>query len=169
MKLLKMVNGEVDILPEALNITAFKDLYKRDKKTGLQEFSLLYFMYDPRSEFMVEVDEDARLTRVIEALGITKWKSDEVFKKASKQYIELCETTSTKTLKVNKKLIDKISKYLDAVEIDADNLTQITKAISDMNKLALELNKAEIEISAALESTDDLFSNGQLALGDVIN
>lgn len=64
MKLFKYENFALTISEEALTIKAFSDIWKRDRTKGknnaLQELGLIYFMYDPRSDYMYIDDAQER-------------------------------------------------------------------------------------------------------------
>ena len=78
MRLVKIDNYELKFEDELLLLKPFRVLYNadhtKDKTNFLDFLSILYFVYDPRSEFNYIVDEDARIEEVCNANGIKKPK-----------------------------------------------------------------------------------------------
>ena len=74
MKLFKFENFQLTITEEALLIKAFRDLWERDDSNSNEKFFMemgyVYFVYDPRSDFMFIVDEEDRIPKVKEEVGI---------------------------------------------------------------------------------------------------
>ena len=79
MKLFKYDSYKVVISEEAMAIKAFRDIWEADKtvdKTmAVQELGYVYFMCDPRSDYMVISDEAERSAAISEQEGLPdKWK-----------------------------------------------------------------------------------------------
>ena len=79
MKLFKYDSYKVVISEEAMAIKAFRDIWEADKtadKTmAVQELGYVYFMCDPRSDYMVISDEAERSAAIREQEGLPdKWK-----------------------------------------------------------------------------------------------
>lgn len=74
MKLFKYENYEIVISEEALMLKPFRVLWNRDKTSGkskaLQELSFIYFMYDPRSDYMFIIDEEVRFNDITSSIGM---------------------------------------------------------------------------------------------------
>ena len=64
MKLFKYDSYKVVISEEALAIKAFRDIWEadgsEDKRLAVQELGYVYFMCDPRSDYMVISEEGER-------------------------------------------------------------------------------------------------------------
>jgi hypothetical protein len=170
--LFRWKDGEIDVRPEALLVAAFNDIWKsdksKDKATAMKYFTLLYFMHDPRSEYMVETDEKARLELVKSHVGIAaSMEKDALYKRAVGVYKELTETTSSRLLATNRKVLKKVSDYVLEADVTDDNVARIVKAIADLNTLSVNISKAEREIRVEVEdATSRAMSNANLTLGD---
>lgn len=70
-------------------------------------------MYDPRSDLQFIVDEQERIERVKELIGLeSKFKIDSDLQKAIDVYISMTETSSSLLLQDIKIGVDKLRKYL---------------------------------------------------------
>lgn len=125
-------------------------------------------MYHPGSDFNFEIDEETRLENVKEQTGLPHdWQPDTLFKNAVPVYKYLTNTTSSITLNENKRLLGRISEYLDEVEINDKNLAALTKSISERTALSLEINKAEREIYKDVEEhSSKMRGRGIKTIGD---
>ena len=69
MNLVKWDNSRIVIAPEAYSIKAFRDIWDKDKSkdkgNATLELGALYFMYDPRSDYQYETDEEVRMNIII--------------------------------------------------------------------------------------------------------
>ena len=73
MKLVRLDQYQLQVEDELLLLTPFKILYKKDKtkdKSNFMSFlTILYFTYDPRSDYSYIVDESQRLKEVCTSNG----------------------------------------------------------------------------------------------------
>ena len=81
MKLLKYEGYNLTFEPEILTLKVFKRLFMRDKTKDkskfLQELGYIYFMLDPRSDYMYITDNEERSKAIIEGEGLPDtWKVD---------------------------------------------------------------------------------------------
>ena len=76
MKLIKYENYTLDIADEAYLVGPIRKLYNQDKSkskdTFFKQMSLLYFIYDPRSNYAYIADENDRRKEVEIQEGIDK-------------------------------------------------------------------------------------------------
>jgi hypothetical protein len=154
--LLKWEGGALVIQPEMMAIKAFKRIWEADKSVekgkAIDWLSLLYFMFDPRSDYMAEVDEGERLSIVTRDLGLSvdvvkeKWWKDAV-----ETYRYLTTTTSSLMLENNRKILKKVVGYLDAVDVNGENVIDILRAVKDQTTLSVDISRAERSISADVE------------------
>lgn len=156
MNLIQWNNNSIKIAPEAYAIKVFRNIWDNDrspnKELAIMELGTLYFMYDPRSEYMFEVDEEERMEIIKEQTGLpVEWTPGKLFLDAVPVYKYLTNTTSSLTLNSNRKVLEKVDNYLDTIEVSDDNLTKIIKAITDKNTLAVDISKAEKEIYSDVE------------------
>ena len=80
-KLRKYEGYNLTFEPEILTLKVFKRLFMRDKTKDksrfLQELGYIYFMLDPRSDYMYITDNEERSKAIIEGEGLPDtWKVD---------------------------------------------------------------------------------------------
>ena len=173
MKVIEFRDNELVISDEAYLIKAFKALWdddkSKDKSKALAAFSYLYFYYHPASDYNYIVDEDEKSSTICESCGIDDlgFLEDEVFKKAVEVYQKMVVTTSSKILRNNRHRIDKLDNYLNDMVLDDDNIGKYTKALSDVNKLSVEIAKAEMDIYKDVEEQSaKVRGKVELSIGD---
>ena len=163
MKLIKFDNWKLVITEEALLIGAFAALWKRDKSkdksNALRELGIIYFLCDPRSDYMFITDEEERLNVIKEQEGLPeKWKLDEALIKAIKVYKLLTTTTSSLLLEDTRILIDKVRAQMKEIDLNAKDdkdkpiytLNNITSTIKQIPSLVKELREAEESLNKEL-------------------
>lgn len=173
MKLFKFDNFELTISEEALLIDAFKKIWQRDrsvnKTKALSELGYIYFMYDPRSDYMFMIDEDQRSKTILEQEGLTaSYKIDKVMKEAIEVYKFLTQTTASLLLQDTKTAVDKLREYLkniDLTEVDDKGkpivtLNVITNTIKQIPELAQKLVEAEKTVSREIEEQSKMRGQG---------
>lgn len=155
MKLVHLENYQVVADDELLLLTPFKKIYKKDKardKSGFFEFlTIIYFTYDPRSDYSYIVNEEDRLKEVCESNGyeIRKFTPEELT--CIELYKKLTTTLSQKLLRSTRIAVDKVSEFLENVDLYATDekgkplytLNTITAAIKQVPQLAKDLQDAE--------------------------
>ncbi len=172
MNLIVWKENRIEISPEAYAIKVFRNIWNADRSQGKEKATMilgtLYFMYDPRSEYQFEVEEEERLKKIREETGLpANWKPDKQFNDAVPVYKYLTNTTSAQTLNNNRKTLKKVDEYLDNVSINDDNITKVIKAISDKNDLAVAIAKAEKEIYKDVEEfSSKMRGKGRKTIGD---
>lgn len=162
MKLVNFVDYNIQIEPELLLLKPFKTLHDRESKEGFMKFlSILYFTYDPRSDFSYLVEEDERLQEVCKANG---WKAP-VFNKEEKKCIEIYKqmtTTTSLTLLENTRIaVTKVGDFLKAIDMEAVDdkgrpIYQIAQVVSAIDKIPQLVKKlAEVERLVSKEITEE--------------
>ncbi len=164
MKLVKFENWQLVITEEALLVGAFAALWRRDrtknKTKALQELGIIYFLCDPRSDYMFITDEEERLNMIKEQEGLPKsWKPDKTLLKAMDAYKTLTQTTSALLLEDTKVLINKVREQMKAIdlsEVDEKGkpiytLNTITSTIKQIPALTKNLKEAEDALTKELE------------------
>ena len=163
MKLVKFVNYKLEIEDEVLLLTPFKDLYKADKSKDKTKFfelmTILYFTYDPRSDYNYITDETERLKEVCDSNGfsVPKFNSKEL--ECIELYKKLTTTISTELLKSTKIAIDKVRTFLENLDLNALDdkgkpiytINSVTSAIKQVPTLAKEVREAERQITKEIE------------------
>lgn len=136
MKLFKYENYKVVISPEALTLKPFKKLWERDKSIdkakALSELSFIYFYSDPRSEYMIYMDEETRLEEIKKGEGLRDtWAPDKQVLEAIELYKRLTVTTAAGLLEDARLSIEKIRKQLRDMSFEEVDPAKLPKALKD--------------------------------------
>ena len=161
MNLFEIENDVVVFSPQALMIEPFKKIWDADKTNGKHKATLIlafiYYMADESSDFMHILDIDERIAEVkvfIDMPESFSGKSKEVTR-AIHYYEKLSETTSTKLLKSTRLVLQKISEFLDNINMDerdprsnkpVHDIGKITSSVEKIPKLIKAINEIEKEV-----------------------
>lgn len=179
MNLIKWEDNTIKIAPEAYGIKVIRDIWLADsqptKDTAILELTALYFMYDPRSNYMYETDLNKRINLVKAEIGLPEdWQPNELFKAAAASYKEMTMTTSSIMLESNRRMINKVKDALenfDFAQIEpekiADQATKIFKSIEASTKLMEDVAKAEKAVYIDVEEQSNKFGSTQGRIGDL--
>jgi uncharacterized protein YoxC len=163
MKLVKLENFELKVEDELLLLKPFKELYDADKTATKDKFmtflSLLYFTYDPRSDYSYIIDEKDRLEEVCKANGV---KVKEFTKKELQcidVYKSMISTSSLLLLEDTKIAVNKIREFLRDIDLGALDdkgkpiytINTVTSAIKQIPQLAKDLIEAERAVAKEIE------------------
>lgn len=164
MKLLKYENYQVLPTEEAFLVKPIRDLYNNDKSPSkerfMQELSYIYHMVDPRSSYADILDEEERAAKIILQEGLSSsYKPSKDLIKAMDVYKELTTTTSMRLLNSMRIAIQKISNFLETVnlfEVDDKgkavySISAITAATDKVPQLAKKLQETEKIVAAEIE------------------
>lgn len=164
MKLVKFDNWKLTITEEALLVSAFAALWKRDKSKdksiALRDLGIIYFLCDPRSDYMFLSDYNERLETIKKQEGLPKnWLPDKDMLKAMEVYKNLTQTTSSLLLEDTRALIDKVRKQMKEIDLKATDdkgkpiytLNTITATIKQIPGLAKDLREAEESLAKEVE------------------
>jgi hypothetical protein len=162
MKLVKISNYNLEINDELLLLTPFKKLYSSDKtKSKLQfmEFlTILYYVYDPRSDYMYISNENDRLEEVCLTNGIGKHKFTELELECIKLYKDLTKTSSSMLLEDTRITIDKIREMLKSIDFEnleekdkVNAIKSVASTVSMIPKLVKDLTEAEKAVVKEIE------------------
>lgn len=178
MKLVEFDNYEIRILPELLLLKPFKKLYSWDrtqKKDKFYEFiSILYFVFDPRSDFSYIIDEEERLNEVCKANGYEVPKFNKEQQEIITLYKKLTQTASTLLLEDVKVTIENLRKMLKSINYDEleekdkiNAIKNIASVTSMLPKLAKDLSDAERAVTKELQEVGRARGNsGEKSLMD---
>lgn len=171
MQLFQRKDFRLVVNPYVFTIKAFKELDKRDRtKDKLQlekELSFIYFVYDPRSDLQFIVDEQERIDRVKELIGLTdKFKIDEPLIRAIHVYLSMTETVSSLLLKDIKGGVDKLRKYLRENDVNEDNFDKYTKSLKDLIPLSKQIVDVERTVIKEIEDMSEMRGNKSQTLLD---
>lgn len=180
MKLVRIDNYKLVIEDELLLLTPFKNLYKADKTKDKSKFmdflTIIYFVYDPRSDYSYIVNEDERLKEVCESNGFKIPKFTKEEKGCIELYKQLTTTISSVLLKSTKTAISKVSDFLDNIDMYATDdkgkplytINSVTSAIKQIPSLAKEVMETEKLVNKEIQeqgrarggNTRKLFEDG---------
>ena len=138
-------------------------LHNADRTQNKDKFmnflSIVYFTYDPRSDYSYIVDDDLRLKEVCDSNGydIPKFSKQEL--ECIELYKKLTTTISAKLLRSTKVAVDKVRKFLediDLTEVDDKGrlvypINTVTAAIKQVPQLAKEVREAEKIVAKEIE------------------
>ena len=167
MGLLDFKNHNLKIKPEALMVNNIKALWERDKTKSkaraYTELSYIYFVYDPRSDLQYIVDEQERIDKAKEVIGLDiKFKVDVDLQKAISTYQLMTNTTSSDLVNEIRIEIDKIKKYLRDSEINDETFVKRTDIIIKMMSLSDKLSDLERKVVREVEEISN--SRGDKAM-----
>lgn len=183
MKLIKYENFTLDISDEALLVGPIRKLYNQDRTKGKETFfkqmSILYFVYDPRSNYSYITNDADRLLEVLAQEGIDfkeykkKYETND-FKEAIETYKKLNQTTSLLLLQDTRLCIDKVREFLRTIDLNATDdkgkllnpINQVTSTIKQIPQLAKDLADAEKALSKEIEEQSKARGNSEMSLFD---
>lgn len=155
MRLVRINNYKLEVEDEILLLKPFKEVYKADKTKDKSKFidflTIVYFTYDPRSDYSYLVNENDRLKEVCESNGfdVPKFTSKEL--ECIELYKKLTTTISVELLKSTKLAISKVQQYLENLDMYAtddkgkliNSISTVTSAIKQIPALVKEVTEAE--------------------------
>ena len=163
MKLVKVNNYQVEFEDELLLLKPFRQLYKSDKnrdKRGFMDFlTIVYYTYDPRSDYSYIVDEEARLKEVCITNGIEFTKFTELEQTCIDLYKQLTTTISQELLRSTKVAINKVREFLETIDLNATDdkgkplytINSVTTAIKQIPQLAKDVMDAEKAVAKEIQ------------------
>lgn len=176
MKLLKYEGCNLTFEPEILTLKVFKKLFTRDKTKDkskfLQELGYIYFMLDPRSDYMYITDEDERSKAIIIGEGLSDtWKVDSILQDAM-DYYKSFRPTSALLLEDTRVAVDKLREALRSINItETDDkgrpiytLNTIVATIKQVPSLVKDLDDAERAISKEIVQNDKIRGSVEKAM-----
>lgn len=163
MRLVKYENYQVSFEPELLLLRPFRKIHSLDRTKDKSKFvdflTIIYFVYDPRSEFNFIVDEEDRLKEVCESNGfqVPKFNKDDL--ECIELYKKITSTTSSLLLQDTKVAIEKVRQFLRNVDLtETDDrgkplytINAVTTAIKQIPQLAKDVTEAEKMVTKEIE------------------
>lgn len=159
MNLFEVVQNVVVFSPQTLQLKPFREIWdndrSKDKMEAAREMSYVYYMADERSDYMYILDPDERSSQIQCDLDFDDdWVIPQYIIVAISFYSKRSETASTRLLVSTRGILNKISKFLDDVDMSAkdnrdkyiNDITKITAAVEKIPKLIKALNDIEKEI-----------------------
>lgn len=177
MKLIELRNYEIKVTDEALLVKPIRKLFNMDKSKGKEHFyeqmSVLFFVYDPRSNYSYILDEKERLAEVLTREGIKGFYNTADFKEAVAVYKKLNITASSMLLADTKITIDKVRQVLkdiDFSELEEDKKVSAVKTVASVvamiPKLVKDLSEAEKAVQKEIEETGEARGTQELSIMD---
>lgn len=173
MKLFKFENFQITITEEALLVKAFRDIWERDqspkKLLATLELGYMYFLCDPRSDYMYLVDESTRSDAIILQEGMPKtWKPDTLVKDAMRIYKTLTTTSGSLLLEDTRELIDRVRAQMKEIDLSLTDdkgkpiytLQTVVATIKQIPGLIEDLNKAEKSLTKELDEVSRMRGAG---------
>ena len=163
MKLVKVENFQIQFAEELLLLRPFRQLYKSDKnrdKRGFLDFlTILYYTYDPRSDYSYIVNDEARLKEVCITNGLDIPRFTELQEQCISLYKKLTTTISQELLRSTKVAIDKVKNFLETIDLTATDdkgkplytINSVTTAIRQIPQLAKDVMEAERAVAKEIQ------------------
>lgn len=162
MRLVRVNNYKLEVDDELLLLKPFKEVYKADKTKDKAKFyelmTILYFTYDPRSDYNYISFEEDRLQEVCDSNGFTVPKFSKTELQCIELYKKLNTTASSLLLEDTKAAVENVRKMLKSIDFDALEekdkviaLKNITSMTAMIPKLVKDLTEAEKAVSKELE------------------
>ena len=178
MKLIQVVNYELKVADEALLVRPIRKLWNMDRSKGKETFykqmSILYFVYDPSSNYAYISNEKDRLKEVLEQENITDFHNTAEFKDAVEAYKKLVRTPSSELLNDVRLTVDKMRQALTSIDFDdleekdkVSAINTVTAVISKIPKLVKDLSEAEKAVTKELEEQGSARGSQELTIGDM--
>lgn len=181
MKLLKYEGYNLTFEPEILTLKVFKRLFMRDKTKDksrfLQELGYIYFMLDPRSDYMYITDNEERSKAIIEGEGLPDtWKVDSDLQDAM-DYYKSFRPTSALLLEDTRIAVDKLREALRSINLtDVDDkgrpiytLNTIVSTIKQVPSLVKDLDDAERAIAKEIIQNDKIRGSAEKSMYEDLN
>lgn len=178
MKLIQVVNYELKVADEALLVRPIRKLWNMDRSKGKETFykqmSILYFVYDPSSNYVYISNEKDRLKEVLEQENITDFHNTAEFKEAVEAYKKLVRTPSSELLNDVRLTVDKMRQALTSIDFDdleekdkVNAINTVAAVISKIPKLVKDLSEAEKAVTKELEEQGSARGSQELTIGDM--
>lgn len=163
MKLVKLENYQLIPSEEILLLAPFRSIYKKDKSKDKINFlnflTIIYFVYDPRSDYSYIIDEEERLKEVCisNGFGVPKYSKEEL--ECIELYKKLTTTISQELLRSTKVAINKVRQFLETIDLTAVDdkgkpvytINSVTTAIKQIPQLAKDVVEAEKAVAKEIE------------------
>ncbi len=174
MKLVRMEGYQLKVADELLLLKPFRKLYKADRtkeKQGFMEFlTIIYFVYDPRSDYSYITNEKERMQEVCQTNGIKEPKIGTIEQQCIDLYKKLTTTISQELLQSTKIAISKVREFLETLNLnDKDDkgkplytISSVTQAIRQIPQLAKDVMDAEKAVAKELQEQSKVRGGAEL-------
>lgn len=181
MKLIDFDGLEFKIADEALLINPIREMFQKDKSKKKEDFwkqiSYLWFMCDPRSNYMYIVDSDARSREIKKQEGLgEEWEPSELLKDAMNVYKTMTVTTSSILLESMRKGVENIRRFMEEIDLfslDKNGkpiyqVSTMTSTLRQIPELAKALADAEKALAKDFATDDKARGTAEKAIGEDI-
>ena len=163
MKLVSYNNYQLKIEDELLLLKPFRLLHNSDRTQNKDKFmnflSIVYFTFDPRSDYSYIVDDDLRLKEVCDSTGYEVPKFNKQELECIELYKKLTTTISAELLRSTKIAVDKVRQFLEDIDLTETDekgkllypINTVTAAIKQVPQLAKEVREAEKMVAKEIE------------------
>ena len=167
MRLFARKDYKLTVDPLVYTLKSFKKLDQRDRtvnKSQLEkELAFIYFVYDPRSDLQYIIDEQDRIEKAIEIIGLdSKFKIDNDLKKAIETYMTMTETSASLLIKDLKVGIEKIRKYLSEADVSDETFDKYIRSLERLIPMSQKISEAERMVIREVEEVSN--SRGDKAM-----
>lgn len=177
MKLIRLEDYQIKIADEALLVKPIRRLFNMDRTKNKEKFyeqmSILFFVYDPRSNYSYITDEKDRLAEVLAQEGISEFHNTAEFKEAVAAYKKLCITPSSILLADTNTVVGKIREVLKSVdfnELSEEDKVSAVKTVASVvamiPKLVKDLSEAEKAVQKETEELGKARGSQELSIMD---
>lgn len=166
MKLFNYSGYKLTVSEEAMLLKPFAAIVKRDKskdkEVAMMELGYIYFLNDPRSDYMMYIDENERVNQIRLGEGIPEsWQPDKLVQDACEFYASF-KSESALLLEDTRIAISKLRNFLktiDLAEVDDKGkpiytLNTYTSTIAQIPKLITALDEAEKSVARDMAGSD---------------
>ena len=165
MKLVRISNYKLEVEDELLLLKPFKEVYKSDKSKDKIKFfdflTIVYYTYDPRSDYNYITNEEERLKEVCESNGLDIPKFNQKELDCIELYKQLTTTISSALLKSTRVAIGKVQEFLENLDMYATDdkgkplygINTVTSAIKQIPSLVKEVLEAEKVVAKEIEES----------------
>jgi len=180
MKLIEVVNFELKVADEILLNKPFRKLWHQDrsdkKEKFYQQMAYVYHMIDPRSGYIYITDEELRKKAIIEQEGLqADFKPSDLLLEAMEIYKKQTTTMSQKLLRSSINGANKVSEFLDRVDLYAEDdkgrpkyqVSAITQALKNVEGIVTSLQNLQKKVDQELEDKGKARGAQELTIGDV--
>lgn len=173
MKLFKFDAYRVVISEEAMVLKPFGDIWDADKtkeKTkALQELGYVYFMCDPRSDYMIISDEAERSRSIIDGEGMPKGWKPSAKVKAAMEFYKSFKPASALLLEGISAAINKQMEYLKSFDLDKTDangkpiytLAALTTALDKLLSLIPKMREVEKNMNSDMAESGRMRGGGE--------
>ena len=178
MRLFVKEGFTVDISPEALALKPFRDIWKRDesknKDKAMLELGFIFYMLDPRSDYMYLTNEDERMERIKKDQGFdANWQPDKVVKKAM-DVVSSLKPQSALLLEATRRQVNKLIKQMDSMDFDERDdhgkpvytINTVTAAVDKIPELIEKLNKSQRIVDKDILEQEKIRGTKDMTLAD---